>query len=57
MCILAAEYGVSDVALAKVCKRLGVPKPGIGYWNRVQHGQTPRRPPLPLRERAGRCQR
>ena len=27
---LAKEYGISDVALAKICKRLKVPKPGLG---------------------------
>ena len=45
---LAAEYGVSDVALAKVCRKPRVPKPGIGYWNCVQHGLTPRGDVEPL---------
>lgn len=46
---IAAEYGVSDVALAKVCRKLDVPRPGVGYWARVAHGQNPARPPLPPR--------
>lgn len=43
---VAKELGVSDVALAKLCKRLQVPKPPRGYWAKVQSGRTPRRPPL-----------
>jgi hypothetical protein len=43
---VAKELGVSDVAIAKLCTRLQVPKPPRGYWARVQAGQTPRRPPL-----------
>ena len=31
---LAKEYGVSDVALAKTCKKLLVPVPGRGFWRR-----------------------
>jgi hypothetical protein len=44
---IATELGISDVALAKLCKRQQVPKPPRGYWARVQAGQTPRQPPLP----------
>jgi hypothetical protein len=29
---LAKGYGVSDVGLAKVCKKLYIPVPGRGYW-------------------------
>ena len=43
---VAKELGVSDVAVAKLCTRLQVPKPPRGYWARVQSGQVPRRPPL-----------
>lgn len=43
---VARELGVSDVAIAKLCARLQVPKPPRGYWARVQSGQTPKRPPL-----------
>ena len=32
---LAAGYGISDVALAKICKKLNVPRPGLGYWARL----------------------
>lgn len=29
---IAAELGVSDVAVAKRCKKLGIERPGRGYW-------------------------
>jgi hypothetical protein len=44
---LAAQYGISDVGLAKACKRHNVPRPPRGYWARVQAGQKVRRTPLP----------
>lgn len=47
---LAKDFGLSDVALAKRCRRLGVPVPGRGYWARIAAGQTPRRPDLPKRD-------
>jgi hypothetical protein len=43
---VAAEYGLSDVGLAKVCERLEVPRPPRGYWARVAHGHVVERPPL-----------
>jgi len=47
---LAMEYGVSDVALAKTCKRMNIPRPGRGYWARLAAGAKPKRPPLPSRQ-------
>lgn len=44
---LAKEYGVSDVAVAKACKRLNVPRPPRGYWARIAVGQKIKRPKLP----------
>jgi len=46
---LAKDFGISDVAVAKRCRRLGVPVPGRGYWARVAAGQTPRQAPLKKR--------
>lgn len=43
---LAKDLGLSDVGLAKHCRKLGVPTPGRGYWARVAAGQTPRQTPL-----------
>ena len=37
---LAKEYGISDVALAKICKKLNVPYPGRGYWRRKETGKA-----------------
>ena len=48
---LARDVGISDVALAKRCRKLGIPVPGRGYWARVSAGQSPRRPPLKAREK------
>jgi hypothetical protein len=44
---LAAEFGISDVALNKTCKRMGIPRPQRGYWARLAAGQTLKRLPLP----------
>jgi hypothetical protein len=44
---LAKEFGISDVALAKICRKLNVPKPGPGHWRLVQLGREIERPPLP----------
>jgi len=53
---LAKDFGISDVALAKRCRRLGIPVPGRGYWARVDAGQQPYRAKLPKRE-PERCDR
>jgi hypothetical protein len=37
----AAETGISDVGLKKVCDRHRVPVPPQGYWNKVHAGQSP----------------
>lgn len=29
---LAAEYGLSDVGLAKTCERHEIPRPPVRYW-------------------------
>lgn len=53
---LAAEYALSDVGLAKVCARHGIPTPPRGYWARVAAGQAPKRPRLPSATRASRIE-
>ena len=45
MCTLAAELGISDGGLSKLCKRHAIPTPGLGYWAKVAAGATPRRKP------------
>lgn len=44
---LAVQYGVSNVALGKTCRRLNIPTPGRGYWARLAAGEKLKRPPLP----------
>src|SRR5690349_8312476 len=44
---VAKSYGISDVGLAKICRRLGVPIPPLGYWAKKQHGKPVKQPPLP----------
>jgi len=34
---VAKLFGVSDVAIAKRCKRLGITKPPRGYWAKAEH--------------------
>jgi hypothetical protein len=43
---VAQRYGVSNVALAKVCKKLRVPVPGRGYWQEKAAGKPVIRPSL-----------
>ena len=44
---VAKRYGISDVGLRKICKRLGVPLPPLGHWAKVQAGKKVTRPNLP----------
>jgi hypothetical protein len=44
---IAKKYGISDVALAKICRKLDVPLPGRGYWARKAAGQEVPKTPLP----------
>ncbi|MFC5353777.1 hypothetical protein [Azospirillum himalayense] len=46
---LAAEVGVSDVALAKACRKADIPVPERGYWARKQAGKPTSKRPLPPR--------
>lgn len=43
---VAKTLGVSDVAVAKRCKKLNIPKPPRGYWAKIQSGATPEVQPL-----------
>ena len=44
---VAAQYGVSDVAIHKICKKLNVPTPPLGYWAKVSAGAKVPKTPLP----------
>jgi hypothetical protein len=45
---LCKKFGLSDVGLAKACKRLNIPRPSYGYWAKKAAGGTVKRVPLPL---------
>src|SRR4029453_7879636 len=45
--VVARRYGVSAVALAKVCLKLRVPLPGRGYWEQKRAGERVQRAKLP----------
>ncbi|NLG97359.1 MAG: hypothetical protein GX491_08370 [Chloroflexi bacterium] len=38
---VAKVFGVSDKAIEKRCKRLGIPKPPRGYWLQISRAQHP----------------
>ncbi|KVA75162.1 hypothetical protein [Burkholderia ubonensis] len=44
---VSKRYGMSDNGLRKVCQKLGVPLPPLGYWAKLRAGQNVRRPQLP----------
>ena len=44
---LAKRLGVSDVGLAKACRRADIPLPGVGYWAKLQYGKKVQRILLP----------
>jgi hypothetical protein len=43
---IAAEFGVSDTALRKMCDRHDIPTPGRGYWAQVASGKSFPKPQL-----------
>lgn len=44
---LAKQLGISDVALAKRCRKLNIPLPGLGYWAKKAAGYKLRQKALP----------
>jgi hypothetical protein len=44
---LSKEFGLSDVGLAKVCRRYGIPIRPRGYWAKKQAGKRVAQSPLP----------
>jgi hypothetical protein len=43
---LAEEFNLSDVGLAKVCRKHDIPLPPVGYWRQKETGHELTRPPL-----------
>lgn len=46
---LGKEFGVSDQAVGKACRRANIPRPGAGYWAKVKAGKQTHKMPLPPR--------
>lgn len=44
---LSRQYGISDVRLGKVCRKLKIPHPGRGFWSKRAVGQAVEQVPLP----------
>lgn len=44
---LAARFGLSDTGLAKICRKLDVPRPPPGWWAKKAAGKKVRSMPLP----------
>ena len=44
---VAKRYGISDVALRKICRKLAVPLPPLGYWAKIAAGKKLPTPSLP----------
>jgi hypothetical protein len=44
---LSKEFGISDVALGKICKKLKIPKPNRGYWQQLAAGHCVQKEKLP----------
>lgn len=44
---VAAEFGLSDVAVKKLCRKPDVPTPPRGYGAQLAAGQKMKRTPLP----------
>lgn len=50
---LSSEFGLSDVGLAKLCRRHNIPVPPRGYWAKKQAGKKVQQPALPAEGRKG----
>ena len=46
---LAKTLSISDVRLAKICRRANIPLPGVGYWAKQAAGKARPQPALPAR--------
>lgn len=44
---LAKDFGISDVALHKICRKHNIPNPPLGWWAKKAAGKKVRQTPLP----------
>lgn len=47
---LTKEFGVSDVALHKICRKHNIPNPPLGWWAKKAAGKAVEQIPLPKSE-------
>jgi|GEM_PF-5991245 hypothetical protein len=52
---IAPRYGISGVALGKVCRKYKIPLPPRGYWAKVRAGHLPKKAPLPTAKKFDDC--
>ncbi|EAQ31548.1 hypothetical protein OS145_09685 [Idiomarina baltica OS145] len=45
---VAPRYGISGVALGKVCRKHKIPLSPRGYWAKINAGHSPKKIPLPI---------
>jgi len=48
MSAIAQEYQISDVGLRKICRRMNIPLPDFGYWQKVKYHKKVRKKLLPV---------
>lgn len=47
MTTVSKRYGLSDNGLRKICRKMDIPFPPVGYWAKVRAGKEVTRPALP----------
>jgi len=50
---IAKEYGISDSAIIKICKKMDIPRPRPGHWAKIKHGQIIKQTPLSKLKKSG----
>ncbi len=50
---IAKEFDISDVGLAKTCRKYAIPLPPVGYWTKLKYDKAGSRPLLPKLSVAG----
>ena len=48
---IAKDFGLSDVAIHKICKKNGIPNPPLGYWAKKANGRPVTQTALRPREK------
>jgi len=43
---IAEEFGLSDVAIHKICKKNRIPNPGLGYWAKIAANKPAKKTPF-----------